>query len=209
LAYQTTLLIDTFLWLATGLPPINDASPAPDAEQTLLALRRSTGLPSPPANHDLGKIRFSDYEESIHRLLENKAWRDFALATLDRAKWRNRDGVAVWASAMLTTGESADALNRLALLNEGVSTVQKQLRLSTPEAATAVERTWLDWHAEAISLREDLHFASRGTLSVEWESFRWSLRPADQAELQSRTEKADESGSRRRLLSQPFKELRE
>jgi hypothetical protein len=54
---------------------------------------------------------------ALTKLLSEPAWRDFAIAELDRL-WRNRDGLASWAAAMLTIGEAAAVLNRLAGLNE-------------------------------------------------------------------------------------------
>src|SRR4051794_17344855 len=116
LAYETTLLIDTFLWLATGQAPTNDARPDHQTQQSLLEKRDSEGLPPPPVAPDLGKVQHDEYATAIKRLLGNEDWRQLALAVLDRAKWKNRDGVAVWAAAMLTLGESADVLDRISKL---------------------------------------------------------------------------------------------
>jgi hypothetical protein len=206
LSYQTTLLIDTMLWLATGrLPQNDDSMPKPAWQKTLLNIRTNVNL-SPPQSSgrpDLADTAYADYLEDLEAQVLNKEWRDLAYKGLDRAKWRHRDGVASWAAAMLTTGETADVLNRLADLNEGLSSVQANLR--DFESRDEALRTWFDWHAEAVSMREDLLYAARGKLIKEWEGFRDALCPTQRAWLLHRHAIA-EAGGIRSILAHPLRD---
>lgn len=136
--------------------------------------------------------------------MRNRAWREFAVEQLDQWKWRNRAGIATWAAAMLSTGESADVLNRLALLNEWLSDVQHSLRTDPSADGAEAVANWLSWHAEAISVREDLVIAGRGVLPPEWPAFRQALTPTDRKDLDGRhdPERLDQA---RRILREPFK----
>jgi hypothetical protein len=104
LGYSTTLLVDTFLWLVTGQLPTNDAAPYVNAQERLLAVRRQAGLPDPPDPPDLGAVRYEAYAAALTQLAADAEWRSLAQAALDRAKWRNRDGIAIWSASMLATG---------------------------------------------------------------------------------------------------------
>jgi len=122
-AYQTTLLIDVALWLVTARPPVNDAAPSDEDQLRLRTIRDDVGLPL-PTDPDLGAVDYDDYDDyrsQLAALLTKPQWLEFALFQWDRWKWRNRNGIATWAAAMLSTGETADVLNRLADLNEWVS----------------------------------------------------------------------------------------
>jgi hypothetical protein len=63
----------------------------------------------------------------------------------------------------------------------------------------------LGWHAEAVSLREDLVRAARGALPGEWERFRLALPDDDRLGLHRRAEDADSDRNIRRLLTTPFR----
>jgi hypothetical protein len=142
LAYQTTLLIDVALWLVTGRLPKNDARPAEAEARELESLRRSIGLPD-PTSHDLGAVQFEEYAPQLEHLLTEPRWRTFAVHQMDVAKFRNRQGIGIWAAAMLTTSETADVLTRLADLNEG--------GLRTP--AIARNRSAAAWPCGAAAAR--------------------------------------------------------
>ena len=205
LASQTTLLIDVALWLVTEQRPVNEAQPD-DATQTRLAdIRSAAGVDSPPAKVDLGQVQHGPYRQMLEQLMADRAWRAFALEQLDRWKWRNRAGIATWAAAMLTTGESADVLNRLALLNEWLSDLQHSLRSDPPVDRAEAVTNWLSWHAEAVSVREDLVIAGRGLLPPEWSAFRQALTATDRKELEGRHDPAERPDQARRILREPFR----
>jgi hypothetical protein len=128
-------------------------------------------------------------------------WRQFTSSHLDRAKWRNRKAIATWTTAMLTTGESADVLNRLAMVNEGVSGVQAHLRVQSGPANVTEE--WTNWLAEAISVREDLVLASRRDIA-EWLPFRAVVGPEHRAELERRRKAGDTADAVRKTLAVPL-----
>jgi hypothetical protein len=205
LASQTTILIDVALWLVTGQPPDNDARPDQATQDELIDIRARAGADAATKAPDLGQIKHDHYLRQLEILMRDPAWRAFARQQLDRWKWRNREGIATWAAAMLTTGESADVLNRLALLNEWISTVQESLRSPAPSPAKDPTSAWLEWHAEAVSLREDLVIASRGTLPPEWRDFRGALPQADRDALESRHGLQDSADGARTILRRPFK----
>lgn len=188
----------------TSRPPSNDAAPDAGTARRLLDLRDRAGLPGPADTPDPGATRYEHCAAGLAVLAADEEWRSLAHGALDRAKWRNRDGIAVWSAALLTTGESADVLNRLARLNEGVSVVQEALRRGAPEDLSAA---WFDWLGEALSLREDLYVAARGGLPDEWPAFRAAARPADRELLAVRREQARTIGDVRRLLAQPLRPL--
>jgi hypothetical protein len=201
LAAQTTLLIDVALWLVTGQRPVNDARPDAEAQAELERLRLDAGLRPPPDRPDLGAVRYADYLGMLRTAAGDPGWRDFANRHLDRWKWRNRSGIAQWAAAMLTTGETSDVLNRLAMLNEWLSDVQHTLRPENHVDADLTAGLWLQWQAEAVSLREDLVRAARGDLPQEWQRFRLALPPEDREALAARAE----AGRERRLLAVPHR----
>ena len=105
---------------------------------------------------------------------------------------------------MLTTGESADALNRLALLNEWLSDVQHSLRSDPSVDQAEAVANWLSWHAEAVSVREDLVVAGRGELPPEWPAFRQALTQTDREELAGRHD-PEQPDQARRILREPFR----
>jgi hypothetical protein len=107
LASQTTLLIDVALWLVTEQQPVNDARPDHATQARLADIRSAAGVDPPPHQTDLGQVEHDPYLRMLAQLIGDPAWRAFALEQLDRWKWRNRAGIATWAAAMLTTGESA------------------------------------------------------------------------------------------------------
>jgi hypothetical protein len=207
LAAQTTLLIDVVLWLATGQKPSNEAEPDDRTQARLEEVRRQAGLSPAPAAHDLGAVQHETYREMLRTAAGNAAWRHFANGQLDHWKWRNRDGVARWAAAMLTTGETSDVLNRLAMLNEWLSDVQHTLRPGHHLDSDDTVGHWLRWHAEAVSAREDLVRAARGTLSPEWARFRLALSTEDQAALARRAEAAESRRDGRHLLTRPLRSM--
>ena len=204
LASQTTLLIDVALWLVTEQRPTNEARPDDATQARLTSIRSAAGVASPPSQVDLGQVQHAPYRQMLEQLMDDPAWRSFAVEQLDRWKWHNRAGIATWAAAMLTTGESADVLNRLALLNEWLSDVQHSLRSDPPVGQAEAVANWLSWHAEAISVREDLVIAGRGELPPEWPAFRQALTQTDREELEGRhdPERPDQA---RRILREPFK----
>jgi hypothetical protein len=208
LAAQTTLLIDVALWLATGQRPVNDARPVDSTHAELERIRQRAGLPDPPAKSDLGAVEYEAYDHMLRTAARDSAWRDFANGQLDRWKWRNRDGIARWAAAMLTTGETSDVLNRLARLNEWLSDVQHTLRPDHHVDADSTAEQWLAWHAEAASLREDLVRAARDELPAEWTRFRRALPAADRDELECRAATATRKGARH-VLVKPLHTLEE
>ncbi len=205
LKYQTTLLFDTVLWLVTARPPINDARPTRDAQRELAKIRKAAGL-SPPRDLNLATITRTDYEQMLRRLIGCRAWRDYALHAIDEAKWRHRDGIAAWAAPMLTTGVSADVLNRLATLNEWSSELQLRLNRVPSELAELdrVVEDWMDWLSEAVSLREDLVRASRGQVAAADQEARKLLTAADACAIAKRDEAAGREESRKTLIT-PFK----
>ena len=210
LAYQTTLVIDVLLWLVTGIVPSNDATPPADRQFELKMLRASAGVPL-PAGVDLGTVEADPYRAALRKLLGSDDWCAFAVGELDQSKWRNRDGIARWAAAMLTTGEAAAVLNRLAYLNESLSVLQSSLRrLADTEASphrAALEAgaltVWSSVHAEAVSLREDLWRATRGP-SPTWSEFRRALAPAYEAEIRKRAERSTGEAHVRKMLVTPL-----
>ncbi len=209
LKYQTTLLFDTVLWLVTARPPINDARPTRDAQRELAKIRKAAGL-SPPRDLNLATITRTDYEQMLRRLIGCRAWRDYALHAIDEAKWRHRDGIAAWAAPMLTTGVSADVLNRLATLNEWSSELQLRLNRVQPErpeiepVVEPVVEDWMDWLSEAVSLREDLVRASRGQVAPADQESRKLLTAEDARAIAERDEAAGREESRQTLIT-PFK----
>jgi hypothetical protein len=204
MAHQTTLLIDVALWLATGRPPVNEAAPSEPAQASLVQLRARVGLPT--TDGDVGGVGHAQYSAELEALLGTPAFRAFAGQQWDRWKWNNRAGVAQWAAAMLTTGETADVLNRLALLNEGISHLQRRLTAAAAEGPAAAVDTWLTWHAEAVSLREDLVRVARGSLDPDWTKFRGALRDCDRAELAEQRGGA-QAAQGRAVLSKPFRQV--
>jgi hypothetical protein len=204
LASQTTLLIDIALWLVTAQRPVNDARPDDATQAELVNIRSAAKLDPPPLQVDLGQVQHAPYRQMLERLMVEPAWRRFAVKQLGRWKWRNRAGIGTWAAAMLSTGESADVLNRLALLNEWLSDVQDSLRSDSTFDREQAVANWLSWHAEAISVREDLVIAGRGELPPEWPAFRQALTPTDREELEGRHDpkRPDQA---RRILREPFK----
>jgi hypothetical protein len=207
LSNQTTLLIDVALWLATGRKPVNTAAPDSRTQAQLNRIRGRNGL-SRTLESDLGKVLYGDYSVMLSTLVGDPQWRRFAIHQWDKGKWRNREGIAIWSAAMLTTGEAADVLNRLAKLNEWVAYLQRLLRglgEHQPPSRSAVVHQWLMWHAEATSLREDLVRAARQDLSPEWKEFRNSLRPEDITALERRHATVVDARSARRLLREPYR----
>jgi hypothetical protein len=205
LAAQTTLLIDVVLWLATGQQPSNEAEPDAGTQTRLTEIRHGAGLEPPPATSDLGAVRYEDYRAMLRRAADDPAWRAFANRQLDHWKWRNRDGISRWAAAMLTTGESSDVLNRLALLNEWLSDVQHTLRSRHHVDGDDTVAQWMRWHAEAVSVREDLVRAARGALPEEWVRFRLALPEDDRDSLARRTAAARTGEAGRHLLTRPLR----
>jgi hypothetical protein len=200
LAYQTTLIIDTFLWLVTGERPSNQARPDDAVQARLQAIRAAAGLEVTPGVADLGQIEHDSYRRMLGQLMQDEAWRVCTRMELDRCKWRNRDGIATWAAAMLTTGEAADVLNRLAMLNEQVSHVQHAVESGKADAMNR----WLYCHAEAVSVREDLIATARGLLPTEWLAFRQALAASHREELHRRHEQHSQSRNARKLLTEPL-----
>ena len=208
LAYQTTLLIDVLLWLVTARSPVNDARPDAATDKELEEARAHSKFQS-PTDQDLGTVQYDDYRGMLEQLIQNERWRHFAVRQIGRWKQRNRDGIGMWAAAMLTTGEAADVLNRLAMLNEWLSGVQDPLRGKgsiTSDDAASVVNEWLNWHAEAVSVREDLVRAGRQVLPPEWATFREAVAPNDQRGLQDRHQKNAGVDDVRRILAKPFKQ---
>jgi hypothetical protein len=203
LKYETTVFFDTLLWLVTARPPVNHARPAATSQRKLTDLRAAVGL-SPPTDLNLATIKRNDYESMLRLLIEYPPWRAFAVKFINRAKWRHRDGIAAWAAPMLSTGESADVLNRVAILNEWSSEFDSGL-LSLEPGEVDLEQVvddWLNWLSEAVSLREDLVRASRGRVSSADQESRRLLTPADVLQLEERDRGHDTA---RRTLTRPFK----
>lgn len=205
LASQTTLLIDVVLWLVTAQRPSNDARPDNATQATLADIRSAAGVDAPPSQVDLGQVQHDPYRRMLEQLVPDPAWRTFAVEQLDHWKWRNRSGIATWAGPMLSTGESADVLNRLALLNEWLSDLQHALRAYPRVGRDEAVANWLSWQAEAVSVREDLVIASRGVLPPEWPAFRQALTPQDRDALQGRHDPAERPDQARRILREPFR----
>ncbi|MFD1149014.1 hypothetical protein [Saccharothrix hoggarensis] len=171
LASETTLVIDKFLWVASGAMPTNESRPSDaDARKLRNTLRRHS-LPGRPAV-DIGGLKHKDYKKDLNTLFHDAGWRAFAEHQLDRSKWRNRQGIAVWAASMLATNESADVLNRMASLNEWISGVQAILKTPDPTRPQQLEQEWMDWLAEALSLREDLMRAAQHRIPEVYKDFR-------------------------------------
>jgi hypothetical protein len=180
LAEETTQVIDTMLWVVTGIDPKHKPTD-PRLHKELLQVRAVAGVPL-PAHDDLGAVEGDEYASRLPSLLSDPNWVDFALRRVSHAKSQNREGLARWASAMLTNPDSADVLSRLVDFNELLSQLQEWLRVlaaypgyeklrATPDQAAA---SWLKVHAEAVSLREDLTRVSRGVPKV-YEGFRKAL----------------------------------
>lgn len=202
IAYQTTVLIDTFLWLLSAKCPKNDAKPERSAHWSLIRIRRQSGLQL-PTDDDLGDIKHAQLLTMLTALIRSPDWRDFAVDALDHAKFRHRDGLAVWVAAMLSTGESADVLKRSADINEWVSHIQDQLRRLDPSARDGLYdkaiRSILDWLVEAFSFREDLHVVARGALSPDMKGIRERTLSADEcAKIEQREH--DTTSPRKRLV---------
>ena len=201
---QTTMLIDVTLWLATGRQPSNDARPTAGMQRKMLAIRARLALDVPPEPADLGKIQYEDYRRMLTTTMGDAEWRNLAVSVLGRWKWRNRDGLAIWAAAMLMTGETATVLNRLARLNEWLFVVQDALRPGRYGLGSAAVDEWFRWHAEAASIREDLIRVARGGLPDTWRQFREALPPEDRQELARRDVRAATERGARRVLTESF-----
>lgn len=213
LAYQTTLIIDVLLWLVTEIEPSNDAAPDAELQQQLVGIRRAAGRREPP-HRDLGKVACPHYRGELEALLADPDWRELAIQQLDRWKWRNRDGIATWAAAMLSTGEAAAVLNRLAQVNESVSVVQEWLRAlaghpgyqDRAASAAGALGAWMAAHAEATSVREDLMRAARG-LPPQYREFRAALEADQRQRLADRDERAEWPAQAREMLVTPFADV--
>jgi hypothetical protein len=199
LASETTLVIDVMAWLVWAIEPRNEAAPHEREQRCLTALHAAAAL-APVDDGDLGDVRFEEYRSRLLRLLGSDRWLVFAHDTLDRWKWRNRRRIGEWAAAMLTTGESAEVLNRLAHLNDHLSTLQEWLRARRRQpgyedfdaAEAEACDVWFSVIAEAISVREDLMTAS-GRLPPTWARFRLALRAADRAKIEGRAARSSRS----------------
>jgi hypothetical protein len=207
IAYQTTLLIDTVLWLISGKRPSNEARPDHRTHRHLLRLRRRSAGLRRPSDDDLGDIAHQHLVAMLSSLIHSPEWRRFAVAELDRAKFRHRGGIGLWAAAMLTTGESADVLKRSAALNEWLSNLQTRLRHLNLRFDDALcqdaVQSFLDWLAEAFSLREDFNIVARGGLPPDLKAIRQrTLSSAQATDIEDR-ERGPEPPRRR--LMEPFR----
>jgi hypothetical protein len=201
LAHEVTIVIDTLNTLVTGFA----------ADDGLLTELRSIGL-GPVETARAHALEHSEYMTRLEMLIdrgfnqtpEERGWCLRAQDAIIALRVGYRKGLGRWAAALVATGELARMLDRLAQLNQQLSSVEEWIRLRrgrsgwntvawTPRVVASV---WADCLGEALSLREDLWRTAKGRTDPVWRDFR-NPAPAAIRDEMSRREAAWDPGDRR------------
>jgi hypothetical protein len=161
-------------------------------------------------DEDANGLGHAGYQARLKERLGDMTWSMTARKELEDRRVVFRNGIALWAGALVATGELADVLKRVASLNTDLSALEEWLRIRcgrggftslawTPDLIVEI---WDMVLAEALSLREDLWRDAKGTTDPAWRSFRSPASP-DRALLIAAREDRSVRRVHERLIEPP------
>jgi hypothetical protein len=159
---------------------------------------------------DANALGHAAYQARLRQRLDGMEWSLAARKELEELRVVYRNSLALWAGALVATGELADVLKRVASLNTDLSALEEWLRIrcgrggftSLGWTQDELVEIWDTVLAEAISLREDLWREAKGTTDPAWRSFRSPASPG-RAELMADREDRSVRRVHERLVNAP------
>lgn len=151
---------------------------------------------------DPNALGHEGYVRRLKARLRDIEWSRRARKEIEVRRVVYRNGLGLWAGALVATGELSDVLKRVAALNINLSALEEWLRIRYGGGGftelgwteDGIVEVWLTVLAEALSLREDLWREAKQSTDPAWFSFRNPVKPDHLALMKER-----EDRSRRRV----------